>query len=99
MHAQDAESFKHFKACRAYEAAFALKAEGKVRHVGMTFYDRAEVLNQILNDCPQIEVVQIQLNYVDFEDPTVQSRALLRGLPQARQAGYCHETVQGRSPG
>lgn len=50
MHAQDAESFKHFKACRAYEAAFALKAEGKVRHVGMTFYDRAEVLNQILND-------------------------------------------------
>lgn len=50
MHTQDAESFKHFKACRAYEAAFALKAEGKVRHVGMTFYDRAEVLNQILND-------------------------------------------------
>lgn len=75
MHAQDAESFKHFKACRAYEAAFALKAEGKVRHVGMTFYDRAEVLNQILNECPQIEVVQIQLNYVDFGDPTVQSRA------------------------
>lgn len=41
MHAQDAESFKHFKACRAYEAAFALKAEGKVRHVGMSFHDRA----------------------------------------------------------
>ena len=41
----------------------------------MTFYDRAEVLNQILNECPQIEVVQIQLNYVDFEDPTVQSCA------------------------
>ena len=75
MHAQDAEGFKHFKACRAYEAAFALKAEGKVRHVGMTFYDLAEVLNQILNECPQIEVVQIQLNYVDFEDPAVQSRA------------------------
>lgn len=74
MHAQDAESFKHFKACRAYEAAFALKAEGKVRHVGMTFHDRAGVLDQILNEYPQIEVVQIQLNYVDFEDPAVQSR-------------------------
>ena len=75
MHAQDAESFKHFKACRAYETAFELKAEGKVRHVGMTFYDRAGVLDQILNEYPQIEVVQIQLNYVDFEDPAVQSRA------------------------
>ena len=46
-----------------------------MRHVGMTFHDRAEVLNQILKEYPQIEVVQIQLNYVDFEDPTVQSRA------------------------
>ena len=75
MHAQDAESFKHFKACRAYETAFELKAEGKVRHVGMSFHDRAEVLDQILSEYPQIEVVQIQLNYVDFEDPAVQSRA------------------------
>lgn len=33
MHAQSAEIFKHFKNCRAYETAFSLKEEGKVRHV------------------------------------------------------------------
>ena len=74
MHAQNAENFKHFKACRAYETAFELKKEGKIRHVGISFHDRAEVLDEILREYPQIEVVQIQLNYVDFDDPAVQSR-------------------------
>lgn len=74
MHAQIAEIFKHFKACRAYETAFERKKEGKIRHVGISFRDRAEVLDEILREYPQIEAVQIQLNYVDFDDPAVQSR-------------------------
>ena len=75
MHAQGAGNYPHFKACRAYETAFALKAEGKIRHVGISFHDRAEILEQILADYPEIEVVQIQFNYVDYDDPAVQSRA------------------------
>ena len=74
MHAQGTTNYPHFKACRAYETAFALKAEGKVRHVGISFHDRAEVLEQILTEYPDIEVVQIQFNYVDYDDPAVQSR-------------------------
>lgn len=74
MHAQSAMFYQHFKKCRAYETAFALKAEGKIKHVGISFHDHAEVLEQILTDYPEIEVVQIQFNYVDYEDPAVQSR-------------------------
>lgn len=74
MHAQGAENFEKFKRCRAYETAFQLKTEGKVRHVGISFHDTAEVLERILTEYPQIEVVQIQFNYVDYEDPAVQSR-------------------------
>ena len=73
MHAQDRRAYEHFKRCRAYETAFALKAEGKVRHVGLSFHDRAEVLDQILTDYPQVEVVQIQLNYLDWDSPAVES--------------------------
>ena len=47
MHAQTAEYYRDFKECRAYETAFALKEEGKIRHVGISFHDRAEVLEQI----------------------------------------------------
>ena len=74
MHAQNADNFKKFKACRAYETAFALKAEGRIRHVGLSFHDRAEVLDQILTEYPQIEVVQIQFNSLDYDDIAVQSR-------------------------
>lgn len=61
-------------ACRAYETAFALKAEGKIRHVGISFHDRPEVLEKILTEYPQVEVVQIQFNYADYDDPAIQSR-------------------------
>ena len=74
MHAQGLTNYDHFKACQAYETAFALKAEGKIKHVGISFHDHAEVLEQILTDYPEIEVVQIQFNYVDYDDPAVQSR-------------------------
>lgn len=68
------KNFEHFKACRAYETAFALKAEGKVRHVGISFHDSAEMLDRILTEYPQLEAVQLQFNYVDYDDPAVQSR-------------------------
>ncbi len=75
MHSQTKKGFAHYKACRAYETAFALKAEGKVRHVGISFHDMPEVLEEILTAYPEIEVVQLQFNYADFEEPSVQSRA------------------------
>ena len=74
MHSQNKNSFVKFKNARAYETAFELKAEGKIRHVGISFHDTADVLDQILTEYPQIEIVQIQFNYVDYDDPAVQSR-------------------------
>lgn len=74
MHAQNKEFYKKYKACRAYEVAQELKAEGKVRHVGLSFHDTADVLDMILTEHPEIEVVQIQFNYVDYEDPGIQGR-------------------------
>jgi len=77
MHAQSKDIFEHFKRCRAYEQALEFKAEGKIKHFGISFHDKAEVLEQILSEYPQIEVVQIQLNYVDYDDPAVQSKKCL----------------------
>lgn len=75
MHAQNRENYKKFQKCHAYEMAQKLKAEGKIRHVGISFHDTAEVLDQILTDHPELEVVQLQFNYVDYLDKEVQSKA------------------------
>ena len=74
MHAQNSTIFEQFKKCRAYETAFELKKEGKVRHVGISFHDKAEVLERILTEYPEIEIVQIQFNYLDYESASVESR-------------------------
>lgn len=74
MHAQDKTIFAKYKECHAYETALEFLAEGKIKHLGISFHDKAEVLEQILTEYPQIEVVQIQFNYVDYEDASVESR-------------------------
>ncbi|MBQ1963720.1 MAG: aldo/keto reductase [Clostridia bacterium] len=51
-----------------------LKRQGKVRKMGFSFHDSAEVLDQILTEHPEVDFVQIQLNYLDWESDTVQSR-------------------------
>ena len=97
MHAQNETSFAHFKACRAYETAFQLKAEGKVRHVGISFHDRAEVLEQILTEYPQVEAVQIQFNYVDYEDLAIQSRKCYEVCRKFGKPVIVMEPVKGGS--
>lgn len=95
MHSQNAENFQKFKACRAYETAFDLKAEGKIRHVGLSFHDRAEVLDRILTEYPQIEVVQIQFNYLDYDDIAVQSRKCYEVCRRHNKPVLVMEPVKG----
>ena len=52
-----------------------LKARGLVRHMGFSFHDGPELLDRLLTEHPEAEFVQLQLNYADWEDPVVQSRA------------------------
>lgn len=95
MHAQTADLFEKYKRCRAYEQAFELKAEGKIKHVGLSFHDKAEVLENILNEYPQIEAVQIQFNYVDYDDPSVQSRECYEVCRRHNKPVIVMEPVRG----
>lgn len=50
------------------------KAEGRIRHIGFSFHDRAELLDEILTAHPETEFVQLQLNYLDWDNESIQSR-------------------------
>ena len=95
MHSHHRHNYDKFNACRAYETAFALKAEGKVRHVGISFHDSPEMLDRILTDYPELEVVQIQFNYLDYENPNVQSRAVYEVLERHHKPVLIMEPVKG----
>ena len=62
------------------------KEKGLVRHIGFSYHDNADVLDQVLTEHPEIEFVQLQINYADWEDDDVQSRlcyetAVKHGVP------------------
>lgn len=97
MHSQNADTFAKYKKCRAYETSLELMAEGKFRHFGISFHDTADVLEQILKEYPQVEVVQIQLNYLDFDDPAVQSRKCLEVCRKYGKPAIVMEPVKGGS--
>ena len=97
MHAQDKTLFAKYKACRAYETAMEFLAEGRVKHLGLSFHDKAALLDEILTQYPQMEVVQIQLNYADFDDPAVESRKCLEVCRKHGKPAIVMEPVKGGS--
>ena len=50
------------------------KKQGLVRKIGFSFHDNAELLDQVLTEHPEMEFVQLQLNYLDWDSEGVQSR-------------------------
>jgi len=95
MHAQDRDNYKHFKKCHAYEVAQELKKEGKVKHVGISFHDNAKVLEMILEEHPEIEVVQIQFNYMDLKNSSVQSEAVYKVCRKFNKPIIVMEPIRG----
>ena len=74
IHSLSRNSYKKAQEFGAFEFAARLKQEGKVKHVGFSFHDTADILDTILTDHPEIEYVQLQINYLDWEDDVIQSR-------------------------
>ncbi len=97
MHALSAPGHKAYQEMGCYEVAQELKAEGKIRHVGISFHDTADVLDKILTDQPEIEIVQIQFNYVDYEDPRVESRKCYEVCVRHGKPVIVMEPVKGGS--
>ena len=74
LHSMRASSFKQAEDWGAVDFMVQKKAEGKIKHIGFSFHDTADVLDDILTRHPEMEYVQLQINYLDWEDDKVQSR-------------------------
>ena len=97
MHALSADNVDHYKKCRAYETLLELKKEGKIRHAGFSFHDKPEVLDRILTDFPEVEIVQIQFNYLDYEDVALEGRKVYEVCRKHNKPILVMEPVRGGS--
>ncbi|MGI6153600.1 MAG: aldo/keto reductase [Christensenellaceae bacterium] len=83
LHSLDADNTALMEQFGAYEYAFEMKKQGKVRHLGFSFHGRPDELPQLL-DRYEFDFAQLQLNYLDWElqDAKTQYETLTeRGIP------------------
>ena len=71
------------------------KAEGKIRHIGFSFHSTPEELEEILLAHPEAEFVQLQINYADWENPSIQSRGVYEMARKYGKAVVIMEPLKG----
>ncbi len=84
LHNVGGERTKKFDDFGLWKWAQEMKAAGRIRNVGFSMHDGAETLDQLLDEHPEVDFIQLQVNYLDWESPVVQSR---RNMEVARKHG------------
>lgn len=74
LHAIDQELYSIYNEMDCFNWLIEKKKQGLVKHIGFSYHDSAEFLDQVLTEHPEMEFVQLQMNYLDWESAEVQSR-------------------------
>ena len=74
LHAVSKNNIDNFDKWDCWNFIKAKKDNGEVKHIGFSFHDTPELLDDILNKHPEIEYVQLQLNYLDWLSEDVNSK-------------------------
>ena len=73
VHSVTSKNYDKHVRCRSFAELQKLKEQGKIRHIGFSFHDQPEFLEKVLQENPEVEVVQLQFNYLDRDNPDVKS--------------------------
>lgn len=96
LHNLGATRTAYFEDWGMWEWALKMKSEGKIRHLGFSFHDNAEKLDEVLREhADQAEFVQLQINYADWEDGSVQSRGVYEVARKYNKPVVIMEPVKG----
>ena len=95
LHAIGAGNLPKYNEYGLWDYVKELKEKGIVRHYGFSFHDTPELLDQVLTDHPDVEFVQLQINYADWEDKNVQSRACYEVARKHGKSVVVMEPVKG----
>lgn len=95
LHALNANRYELVQKLKAFEFIAQKKAEGKIKHIGFSFHDSPAVLEKILCEHPEVEYVQLQINYIDWDSPTVCGRECYEIATRHKKPVIVMEPVKG----
>lgn len=74
LHSINSSKYKTVCECKSFEFGFEQKNKGLIKNFGFSFHDSPELLDEILTAHPNVDFVQLQINYLDWNNPSIQSR-------------------------
>ena len=95
LHGIEAAMYPKYEEFDCFNWLLEKKAQGLVKHAGFSFHDTPELLDEILTKHPEMEFVQIQLNYLDWESEWIQSRAVYETAVKHNKPVIVMEPVKG----
>jgi predicted aldo/keto reductase-like oxidoreductase len=95
LHNCGAERTKAFDDFGIWDFVLEQREKGLVKHAGFSFHDTADVLDDILTKHPEMEFVQLQINYADWNNPAVQSAKCLDTAKKHGKPVIIMEPVKG----
>lgn len=74
LHDVGVDHYEIYKKLDCFDWLAEKKKQGLVKHMGFSFHDNAQVLDRVLTEHPEMEFVQLQINYLDWDSDGIQSR-------------------------
>lgn len=97
LHAVREKNLEIFDNFKCWEYIKEKKEAGEIKHIGFSFHDTPEVLDMILTKHPEVEFVQLQLNYLDWTSPDVKSKECYEVCLKHNKKVMVMEPVKGGS--
>lgn len=97
LHALMESNYTKYDEYHLWDFAKEQKEKGLVRHMGFSFHGGPQLLDQLLTKHPEVEFVQLQINYADWENPSVTSRANYEVARKHGKSIVIMEPVKGGS--
>jgi predicted aldo/keto reductase-like oxidoreductase len=95
LHNIGVESYKIAQQFGSFAFIQQKKKEGKIKHIGFSYHDSAELLDEILSAHPETEFVQLQINYLDWDNKSIQSGKCYEVAQKHRKPVIVMEPVKG----
>ena len=95
LHSIEKDHLPNYEKYDTWDFCQRLKKEGKIRHFGFSFHDTPELLDKLLTEHPETEFVQLQINYLDWTSPRVQSARIYEVARKHNKPIIIMEPVKG----
>ena len=95
LHGVEASRYPHYEKFDCFNWLLEKKRQGLVKHAGFSFHDSPELLDKILTKYPEMEFVQLQINYLDWDSPWIHSREVYETAVRHGKPIIVMEPVKG----